>query len=190
MPATDWNLDGKRVAILATHGFEQSELEEPKRALEEAGAKVDVVAPEGGEIRGWRGDDWGDPVAVDCTLAECSAKDYDGLVLPGGVINPDLLRVEPAALDLIRAFESAGKTVAAICHAPWLLAEADLLRERKATSYHSIKTDVVNAGAEWVDEPAVTDKKVVTSRNPDDLEAFCDAAIRQIAERPDKILSA
>ena len=190
MPASNWNLNDKQVAILATHGFEQSELEEPKRALEKAGAKVEVVSPASGEIHGWRGDNWGEPVTVDRALAEAEAEDYDGLVLPGGVINPDLLRVQPEALDLIRAFESAGKTVAAICHAPWLLAEAGLLRDRKATSYHSIKTDVINAGAEWLDEPAVTDKKLVTSRNPDDLEAFCDATIRQIAERPDKVLSA
>src|SRR5437763_2514121 len=165
-------LDGKRILILATHGFEQSELEVPRDRLKAAGATVHVVSPEKGEIRGWEIKDWGRPVKVDCTLDEVEADEYDAIVLPGGQINPDLLRVNQDALEFIRGFFDQKKVVAAICHAPWLLIETGIIKGRKATSYHSIKTDCINAGAKWEESEVVVDQGIITSRNPDDLEAF------------------
>ncbi|MBM2577230.1 type 1 glutamine amidotransferase [Jannaschia sp. Os4] len=174
------DLTGTRIAILSTDGFEQSELETPLEKLRGMGATVDVVAPGGVEsIRGWDEDDWGDAVPVDVDLAEAGAGEYDALVLPGGQINPDVLRTEEAALALIRAVHAAGKPVAAICHAPWLLIEAGLAEGRRMTSYTSIRTDLRNAGAEVVDE-VVTDGNIVTARNPDDLDAFVDAIARAL----------
>jgi len=175
-------LDGKRIAILATHGFEQSELEVPRARLEAAGATVHVVSPEQGEIRGWDKKDWGRPVKVDKALGAVKADDYDAIVLPGGQINPDLLRVEKKALDLIRSFYNAGKTVAAVCHAPWLLIETGITQGRRMTSYKSIKTDVINAGGRWEDSEVVADQGVVTSRNPGDLEAFSKKIIEEVRE--------
>jgi protease I len=175
-------LDGKIVAILATHGFEQSELLEPRDALRAAGAEVHIVSPEAGSIRGWAEDDWGDAVAVDRTLDEVRVDDYDALVLPGGQINPDLLRIRPEAVELVRAFYEAGKPIAAICHGPWLLVEADLVRGLQATSYPSIRTDLINAGAKWVDAEVVVDRGVVTSRRPDDLPAFNAKLIEEVAD--------
>jgi protease I len=175
-------LDGKRILILATNGFEQAELEVPRDTLKAAGARVDVVSPEKGEIIGWDRTDWGRPVTVDKPLAGASAADYDAIVLPGGVMNPDHLRVNPDALKLIKAFDDAGKTVAAVCHAPWLLIETGLAKGRKMTSYKSITTDVINAGGQWEDSEVVTDNGVITSRNPGDLDAFSRKIIEEVKE--------
>jgi protease I len=171
-----------KVMILATNGFEQSELMVPLEKLKKAGAHVVVVSPEKGQIRGWKHKDWGESVAVDKTIDEVSAAEYDAIVLPGGQINPDLLRVNSAALKLIKSFLDSGKVVAAICHAPWLLVELDAVRGRQVTSYKSIQTDVKNAGGQWVDRDVVTDRGVITSRQPDDLDAFVAKIIEEIQE--------
>jgi protease I len=177
------DISGTRVAILATHGFEQSELEIPCDRLKAAGAEVDIVALETGQIRGWDHKDWGHSVRVDRTIDEISAGDYDALVLPGGQINPDLLRLDRRVLDLIRAMHERKKIVAAVCHAPWLLIESGLAKGLKATSYKSIKTDMVNAGAKWEDSEVVIHRAIITSRNPDDLEAFSAKIVAELAER-------
>jgi protease I len=176
------HLKGKKVAILATNGFEQSELEVPRDRLKEHGADVKIVSPESGEIKGWKNKDWGSPVKVDLTLDQASANDFDALVLPGGQINPDLLRVNEKALNFIKAFYQQKKVIAAVCHAPWLLIETGIIKGRKATSYKSIKTDMINAGAKWEDSEVVTDQGIVTSRNPGDLEAFSKKIMEEIEE--------
>lgn len=175
-------LEGKRFAILATNGFEQSELEEPKKALEAAGGRADVVSSNHGEIRGWQHGDWGHPVHVDVTLERANADEYDGLVLPGGVINPDKLRMDPHAVEFVRAFVESGKPIAAICHGPWTLINAGGVRGRKVTSWPSLQADLENAGAHWIDQQVVVDQGLVTSRKPDDVPAFNRRMIEEFAE--------
>jgi len=172
---------GKKVAILATNGFEQSELLKPKAALEEAGAKTFVVAPKAGGIKGWDKNDWGADVAVDIVLHDAITGDFDALVLPGGVLNPDQLRIIPEAVDFVKSFVEAGKPVAAICHGPWMLVEADVVRGKIVTSWRSLKTDIVNAGGHWVDQEVVESGGLITSRNPNDIPAFAKALIEAIA---------
>jgi len=175
-----------RILIMATDGFEQSELMVPQQKLSEAGAKVEVAAPRSrmkpDEIRGWDEKDWGRSVKVDRDIETVDSSAYDALVLPGGQINPDKLRAEPKAIEIIRAFFSSGKVVAAICHAPWLLVEAGIIKGRKCTSYHSIRTDVVNAGGQWRDDTVVADQGLITSRNPGDLDAFVNKIIEEMRE--------
>jgi protease I len=175
-------LSGKKIAILATNGFEQSELEVPRVTLQQAGATVEIISLQAGEIKGWDKKDWGRSVKVDKTLDEASASDYDAIVLPGGQINPDLLRVEPKALKFINDIFEAKKVVAAVCHAPWLLIETGIAKGRKLTSFKSIKSDVINAGGKWEDSEVVVDQGVITSRNPGDLKAFSAKIIEEIKE--------
>jgi protease I len=165
-------LNGKKIAILATNGFEQVELLEPRKALSEAGATTEVISPNDGEITGWKSKDWGDTVRVDKTLDQVNPQDYDALVLPGGVLNPDHLRMNPAAVDFVRKFVNTGRTVAAICHGPWMLVEAGVVNGKSITSWPSLKTDLKNAGANWVDKEVCTDGQFITSRKPDDIPAF------------------
>ena len=171
-----------RIAILATDGYERSELREPLDELRRAGAKVEVISPKTGEIRSWKDGNWGDSVPVDRPLADARPEDYDALVLPGGQMNPDVLRADPKAVAFVRRFAESGKPLGAICHGPWLLVEADVIRGRDVTSYGSIKTDLKNAGATWQDSEVVTDEGIVTSRNPGDLPAFIAKMIEEIGE--------
>ena len=175
-------LKDKRIAILATDGFEQSELLEPRRALEEAGAKVEIVSPKSGEIQGMQHHEKGRTVGVDVSLDDADPADYDALVQPGGVANPDELRAIPEAVEFFRAFLEAKKPVAVICHGPWMLIEAGQAEGRTVTSWPSLKTDLKNAGATWVDREVVVDKGLVTSRKPDDLPAFCQKMIEEFRE--------
>jgi protease I len=175
-------LNGKSVAILATDMFEQVELVEPRKAVEGAGAQVELVSLKQGEIQGFNHYDKADRFPVDKAVADASADDYDALLLPGGVGNPDTLRMNEDAVAFVRDFFEQGKPVAAICHAPWTLIEADVVRGRKLTSFRSIKTDIKNAGGNWVDEEVVVDEGLVTSRSPKDLPAFCAKAIEEFAE--------
>lgn len=165
-------LEGLRVAILATDGFEQVELLEPRRALDDAGADTRVVAPKKDRIRGWNHTDWGEEVTVDVPLDRARPEEFDTLLLPGGVQNPDHLRMDPQAVQFVKAFFEADKPVAAICHAPWTIIEAGQARGRRLASWPSLKTDLRNAGAEWVDQEVVVDGNLVTSRKPDDIPAF------------------
>jgi protease I len=176
------NLQGKKVAILATNGFEQSELLEPRKALDEVGATTKVVSPAEGKIKGWNHKEWGQEVPVDITLDSAKANDFDALLLPGGVMNPDHLRMNPQAVEFVRSFIHAGKPVAAICHGPWTLVEADAVRGKTLTSWPSVKTDLKNAGANWVDREVVRDGNLVTSRKPDDIPAFNREMIQMFAE--------
>ncbi|OQD42268.1 protease [Croceivirga radicis] len=176
------NLENKKVAILVTHGFEKSELFEPYNALKEEGATVDIISYHEGEIKSWDGDNWGESIQVDKLIKDVKAEDYHTLVLPGGVANPDSMRTNEDALTFIKDFFKLSKPVAAICHAPWLLISAGVIENRKVTSYKSIKDDVINAGAEWVDEPVVVDEGLTTSRNPDDLPQFISKVIEELKE--------
>ena len=176
------NLKGKRIAILATDGFEQAELLEPRKALDEAGAQTEVIAPKSGKIKGWDGRDWGEEVKVDTTLEDANPNDYDGLVLPGGVMNPDHLRMDASAVNFVRQFVATGRTVGAICHGSWTLLETGALRGRTVTSWPSLKTDLKNAGANWVDGEVVVDGQFVTSRKPDDIPAFNKAVIESLEQ--------
>jgi protease I len=171
------NLQGKKIAILATDGFEQAELLEPRKALDEVGAETKVVSLKSGKIKGWKFTDWGQEVPVDVTLDTVRGEDFDALLLPGGVINPDKLRMEPKAVAFVKSFFDANKPVAAICHGPWTIIEAGAAKGRKIASWPSIKTDLRNAGAEWIDKEAVTDGNLVTARKPDDIPAFNRAMI-------------
>jgi protease I len=176
-------LNGKKVAILATDGFEQDELLSPLEALRDAGADVQVVSPsEESKIKGWKHTDWGKKVKVDLPLNEANGEEFDALVLPGGVMNPDHLRRDPLVLEFVKSFFNSGKPVGAICHGPWTLIDAGVVRGRKMTSYETIQTDLKNAGANWVDEEVVVDNGLVTSRKPDDLPAFNAKLIEEIAE--------
>jgi protease I len=176
------SLAGKRIAFLATDGVEQVELTEPWKSVKDAGATVELISIKSGEIQGVNHDKKADTFPVDKLIADVSAEDYDGLVLPGGVFNPDALRMDATAVDFVRDFFKQQKPVAAICHGPWMLVEADVIDGRKLTSYWSIKTDVRNAGGNWVDEECVVDNGLVTSRSPDDLSAFCAKAVEEFGE--------
>jgi protease I len=176
-------LSGKRVAFLMSNeGIEQVELVECRKAIEDAGADTDLIAPEGGTVQAFSHLDKADRFDVDVTVADANAAEYDGLVMPGGVANPDNLRQEEDAVGFVRAFFEAGRPVAAICHAPWMLVEAGVVEGRRLTSFPSLQTDIRNAGGEWVDEEVVTDAGLVTSRRPDDIPAFNAKAIEEIAE--------
>ena len=177
----------KRVMILATNGFEQSELMKPKANLEDAGFETTVVGLEKGEIKGWDQKDWGESVAVDKTVDEVSdCSSYDALLLPGGQMNPDILRMNERAIAIVREFNMANKPIAAICHAPWLLAEADLIQGKTVTAWPSIRTDLKNAGANVVDQEVAVDGNLITSRNPNDIPAFSKALIEMLGEKADK----
>jgi protease I len=175
-------LKGKRVAALVAHGFEQVELIEPRKALEAEGAAVDVVSPEADRVRGWNHGEWGEEMSVDRRLDQARAEDYDGLVLPGGVMNPDRLRTNPHAIQFVKQFFDSGKPIAVICHGPWILVEADVVRGLTMTSYPSVKTDLRNAGAHWVDEEVVVDRGIISSRRPADLPAFNRKMVEEFVE--------
>jgi protease I len=175
-------LQNKRIAILATDGFEYVELAEPRKALEQAGAKAEVVSPKEGKIKGWNHTEWGDSVPVDVNLKSADPDNYDALLLPGGVMNPDHLRQDPQAVRFVKSFFEAHKPVAAICHGPWMLVEAGVVKGRHLTSWPSIQTDIRNAGGQWTDEQVVTDHGLVTSRKPDDIPAFNKKMIEEFAE--------
>lgn len=175
-------LQGKRVAILATDGVELVELIEPRNALDLAGAKTTLVSPKTGSIKGWQHDHWGDNIPVDLPLSNARENEFDALMLPGGVMNPDQLRTDKRAVDFVRSFFMAGKPVAAICHAPWMLVEAGVVNGRSLTSWPSLRADLRNAGADWVDREVVTDEGLVTSRKPEDIPAFNRKMIEEFAE--------
>lgn len=175
-------LEGQKIAILATDGFEQVELTEPMAAVTKAGADVEIVSLEEGKIQGFHHTDPADQFDVDKTIDKASASDYDGLILPGGVHNPDTLRLNEDAVSFVRDFFKQHKPVSAICHGPWLLVEADVVDDRTLTSWPSVKTDIKNAGGHWVDKEVVVDSGLTTSRKPDDLKAFCDKTVEEFCE--------
>lgn len=175
-------IDKAKIVILATDGYERSELRVPFDELRKRGAEVKIASIKTGQIKSWDENDWGDSVDVDLAATDVVTGDFDALVLPGGQINPDKLRADEGAMRVVREFIKSGKVVAAICHAPWLLIEADAVKDRKVTSYGSIKTDVKNAGGQWLDEEVVVDQGIITSRSPDDLDAFVDKIVEEIEE--------
>ena len=177
-------LTGRKIAILATDGFEQVELTDPKKNVEAAGASTEVLSVKDGQIKGWKFTDWGDSVRVDKQVSKANVDDYDALILPGGQINPDKLRMEKAAVDFVRKFVESGKPVAAICHGPWMLVEAGVVKGKTVTSWPSIHTDLINAGAKWVDREVVEDGNIITSRKPDDIPAFSKKLIEVTAKTP------
>jgi protease I len=176
------DIQKSRILIIATSGFEQSELEVPRDTLRAAGARVEVATPDGAAIKGWDKTDWGREAEADLKIADARCADYDALVIPGGVMNPDKLRVDEDAMRVVKEFLSSGRVVAAVCHGPWLLVQADALKGRQATSYHTIRKDVENAGATWRDAEVVVDNGIITSRNPGDLEAFTKKIIEEVRE--------
>jgi len=182
MQSSTQSLNGKKVAILVEDGFEQIELTSPKEALEKAGAKTHIISPKRDKVKGWEHTQWGQEFPVDVSIDKANANEYDALLLPGGVMNPDKLRTSKQAVQFVRSFFDQGKPVAAICHGPWILVEADVVNGRKVTSYTSIQTDLKNAGANWVDHEVVVDQGLVTSRKPDDLPAFNRKMVEEIAE--------
>jgi deglycase len=177
------SLQGKKVAILVADGFEQVELIEPRKALYQAGAKTEIVSPAEGKVKGWNHTEWGQQLPVDVPLKQAKAENYDALLLPGGVMNPDKLRVLPEAQRFVKSFFDAGKPVAAICHAPWTLIDAGVAKGKKLTSWPTLQTDLKNAGAHWVDQQVVTDGNLVTSRKPDDIPAFNQAMVELFAHQ-------
>jgi protease I len=178
------NLNGLRVAILIENGFEQVEMTEPRQALDRAGARTQIVSPVQGQVKGWKSTEWGTMFPVDVPLDRANASDFDALLLPGGVMNPDKLRMNPTAVQFVRSFMQAGKPVAAICHGPWTLVEADAVLGRKLTSWPSLQTDIRNAGGKWLDETVVVDSNLVTSRKPDDIPAFNEQMISVFGQAP------
>ncbi len=175
-------IENAKIAILSTDGFEQSELMVPKKTLADEGAEITVISIKTGQIKGWKDGNWGESVDVDMLVGDAKVADFDALVIPGGQINPDILRTDAAAVKFVAEFFESGKTLAAICHAPWLLVEADVLKDRNVTSYNSIRKDLENAGAIWHDEAVVTDAALITSRSPEDLEAFCAKIVEEVEE--------
>ena len=176
------DLTGKKIAILVDEGFEQVELIKPRKALDKIGAQTKIISPQEGEVRGWNMKRWGKSVAVDVPLESADPEQFDALLLPGGVMNPDKLRMNPKAVEFVKHFVDAGKPIAAICHGPWTLVEAGAVRDRTLTSWPSLQTDIRNAGGNWVDEEVVTDMGLVTSRKPDDIKAFNKKMIEEFAE--------
>ncbi len=170
----------KKIAMLATDGFEQSELFEPLKALKDAGHKVEVVSVKKDKIKGWKDGKWGKAIAVDHLAQDVKAKDYDAIVIPGGVMNPDKLRTEKSVINFLKGFAKANKPIAAICHAPWVLIDAGIAKDKKLTSYKTIKADLVNAGAKWSDKKVIVDGNLITSRQPEDIPAFNEAILKKI----------
>lgn len=175
-------LENKKIAVLVTKGFEQIEYEEPVKAIHNEGGETVIVSSKDGTIRAWDDGEWGETYDVDLSVHEAKVDDYDGLLIPGGVMSPDYLRQDAEAVRFVRSFFENEKPVASICHGPWMLAEADVIHGKRLTSYPSLKTDLKNAGANWVDEEVVTDQGLVTSRTPDDLEAFCRKMVEEFCE--------
>lgn len=176
-------LSGKKIALLVTNGFEQSEMTDPRKEMEKEGAKVDLISLSKGAVRGWKDKNWGDEFPVDLALDQVKAQDYDALVLPGGVMNPDTLRTIPQVLDFVKDFARAHKLIAAICHGPWTLINAGLVKGKTVTSWPSLKVDLANAGANWIDKEVVIDDNIITSRKPEDIPAFNKAIIEYLVKK-------